>query len=723
MPIASLFGAQVTVTEKAESARLRFVTNVLGTRNDFLDFGITVVNLLSTQGETERYIGAAVSMDKGKGSLERCTLAELDPEITLRSSADGFIGGTSSLTFRRFGADQAPAKSSLLRAMRRVTMEGYRGVNGVIGSRPLFDGYVHSPSWDLDPPAASITCQDASLPHVDKLLTLTIPAFSGKTRRQVIIDVCSENDIPLGTIAFPNFTGGEIFKPITEGGNRKVLEWMREFIVPTACHMRWSVDGKLNIVPFSHTAAPARSLKAGDIRACNVSPPETNLPNQVVMTSTVYANRSADIIVTDPPVTESSFAVYAPEVATHKQDTAGVVTPLSLTSEAVSQEVSRIVTTNTWRGGTLIERLVEEWGWYAPQACNRRQRAWNEESPGLIEHNTQFAVYKFADGTWRTVEREEFQVIRRSRLVRTFNDDGNLTEEKEHRSYFVGVQVPISNFDGTATEFKQGVLMLDDGRAWEDGKEKLRERDYVWNVHSFDASTARRTQTYRYRRLVGNGPTHNIDGAPQQNGRKFGPLASPIYTQTPVTSVVDPVTEFWSITWTAASETSHRRVTQPIGSINKVESFETGRIAAYEDVTLSTPVPTIDQLTSSQVAQPQSYTFTDGVRVALRAAALGVSEAVATIPMFVPNDYCETELELRVAAVEKAREMAPRVVIEMDVDMICDVGETVDVTHPKLGHGTHRLPIEQIDIMINTQTGANTQRLTCRLYGPELQAA
>jgi hypothetical protein len=91
--------------------------------------GATPVDVLSPGW---RQIGVVLEMDLGSGSLSIIPLSEIDGDITLRGSINGF--GVRELSFVRFGDGQSPWKTALLRGMRRVRLTGLRGVPGALGS-------------------------------------------------------------------------------------------------------------------------------------------------------------------------------------------------------------------------------------------------------------------------------------------------------------------------------------------------------------------------------------------------------------------------------------------------------------------------------------------------------------------------------------------------------------------------------------------------------------
>src|SRR5688572_12136309 len=141
MPVVTLLRYNLeTVVQKVS---LRYMLRAVSTANDSLKYDLTVINLIAIGRAAFRTVGARLQIDKGNGTLVPVPMTEAGAEVTLRGSVDGY--GIRELTFDWFGR-RSPLKTALLRSMARVTMTGIIGMPGLIGQRPMFDGYIRDVS-------------------------------------------------------------------------------------------------------------------------------------------------------------------------------------------------------------------------------------------------------------------------------------------------------------------------------------------------------------------------------------------------------------------------------------------------------------------------------------------------------------------------------------------------------------------------------------------------
>lgn len=697
----------LSVTEKSPRATITWIINVASGRNDFIRWDLTVTNFLDVVAQAWRMIGKRIEMDLGDGALSTVQDKDLAPEIRLSGSIHGF--GVRELTFSRYGEDQSTFQRTLTRAMQRVRMTAYRGVPGAIGSREMFDGYIRDALFQGFPPVAQIVCQDTSLAYAETPIAYNLEPGSLRERADVILEVLASAGIPAGVFDAPQGTG-IFFKALSEAGDRKVLDWLSQVIEPIGARGYWR-GGKWNLKRFDTSGPAKRTLKAGDFRTISIDPPATNTPNAVQVSSALFAYQgpSGGFTTTE---TQSARAVYAPKAAVLKQDhTTGTQTVVSAAIPAADREVSRIVTTTTKNGGTMVSQMVDEWGWYAPRAAARRQT-----TGGVNTFNNANDVYQYADGSWRSTQQEDFQIIRRRIVSRTFDTDGFLVSESETPYQFYGMEIPRGTLNpASGAEVPSDVLMTDDGIAWIGGVEQFA---YEINTVTYAPAVAGQPALGTKTRSVNSwgNVVYSLSGNPggAYAGPTiyfFGPTASKKYGTGPSTAQVLLVV---STTYSAIDEASHHEDTRAIFRASQFP--QTFQQLTDSNVTVAGPVPNIEQLTAFQQAQNRTQIIKDNLRIAL---SLGKQ-----ITDYRQNDYCETAGEMQTVAVEALRAIsAPRVTIEMDCDFIIEEGDIIAVDHPKLGYGPVKLLVEDIIWTLNGSTGQNNQTLGCRWDTPELLAA
>jgi hypothetical protein len=710
MAVARLAAWTVGVTQQTK-AKLQHMVHVTGTRNDVLKWALTVVALLeSVATASYRQLGARIWMDKGDGSLSQVMGNEIAPEVRLSGTLDGF--GSRELSFTRYGDDQSPFKNSLLRGMRRVTMSGVAAIPGSFQAREMFDGYFRDTDYEGFPPVARITAQDTSVAYASIPMVYTLDAGSGTSRQDILVDVCADHGIPLGTVDFPDGTGGYVYKAISEGGERMVLDWIGDFLGPTGCRAYWR-DGKLNVRRFDATRTAVRTLGAGNIRSITITPPATNSPNVARVTGAMfdYTGPSGRRTV---PVFEEVTGTYAPLVATRRQNTDGTFTALTLSASSETRVIRRLVGSRVYDGGTLVEEHINEFGWAAPRACNKRQ-----DTAGTIAHNNSFPVYEFSDGSWRATIQEEFRQIGSRNLVRSFDSEtGFLTSEIEYVAELTAREIPRASLKAAdGTEEYLDVLMTEDGVAWSGGMEQLifPER----NTYRYFEDAAVDGMLAKVEMVIDSFTATEylltIKPAGAYGGATiyvFGPSDAKKYATVLGTGGYGLATR--TTQYGYVSETSHRvRTFTNITPNIYPRTFQITSVGASDGV-FPGGMPSIEQLTDYQEAQPATVTLKDQLRIAL--------SLNKELPEFRQIDFCENPAELETVCLEILREVsAPRVTIETFADLALDEGEVVVVDHPKLGHQPVNLVIWSRDLSLNGATGANSQTLNCRWYTPEIE--
>lgn len=720
MAIATLLRANITSVAKTPAAAITWFLESVNARNDRIRWDATVINFLDIATSAVRKLGVKVEMDLGDGALTAIPARDLGPTINLSDSLDGY--GVQTCDFERFGDEQSPIKSSMLRRMAAVRLTGYRGTNGAIGSRPLFDGFIRQGSYSPYPPVGRIDCLDTALTFLDKPFIYSLAQGSHLSREEVLLDMCAVHEVPVGTWDLPDaegFRGGKLFKGIEEGGETNFMGFLVEWLIPIGCKPQMR-DGKLNIGRYSTDADPIRTLTCGDIRSLSCEPPTTNGPNAVSMSSSIFNYTGQDGRRTLPPEIKEAFAIRTHIGAINRQNKSdGTVTPITTFVASGTMITSRTITTRTFDGGTLVHEVVEEWGWYAPHAARYQQAA----GTGTISWNAADDVFQYPDGTWRITQREDFQPIRRTSRSRNFDPDtGYLVDEDVYIEQWAPIEIPRGTLNvTTAVEEPVFCYLTEDGIAWGLSDRELFTQSVERNkvIYGADADTTV---------LLGIG-VDIFDGG---NKIVYTPITKPTGAYTGGTIYYFGPTDAkkygrlvanaqmlasYSKTFSPIDESSHRETVTSHGAPGGRFPASWQTLPPSGSAIVAGPIEYLDQLTAYQVAQAATWTEYDDVKIAM---ARGV-----TVIDGRQNDYCETDGELRTAAFEALREINHLVVnIEMDFDMIIESGKVIALTgHPKFNYETIRLLVVQREVSLNLVTAENSQSLTCRYYPPELMVA
>jgi hypothetical protein len=733
LPTVTLLGLNVTSKAKAQSAALNFIVqSVKAGAADILHFTLTItIGILGALASSFRQVGIGIDFDKGDGVLTRLLGSEIGSQITLSGNLDSF-GRT--LSFSRRGLENSPLLYSVIRGLRHVKMTGYLGVPGSVKSLTMFDGYLRQGSYNDHPSSADIQCQDASLKWASVKLSYNLAPGSLKTRLQILLDIFTAYNVPYGTLDLGPSDGGVVFKGISVGGDVSLFEWIRGFLTPTGRRMYFRPDGKIEIKRFDTTGPVQRTLKAVDIGSLQVTPPATDDPNSVSITSTQFGYIGP--IGTRTEVTDvATPGNYTPVAAINKQDyTTGFVSALAL-SPAAATIVRRVRTTTIYSGGTIVAQIVEEWGYYSARACKNQQ-----DGSGNVSYNSSFDVYQFPDGSWRMNATEIFQKIRETRTQRTFDTGtGVLVSESKVVGRFTALEFPITIFSTTSVESSIACFLTEDGHRWWAGQEII-EFALPPNIYGDTAITSRYADgleitnttfgadgnnritaqiliTYAeslYSFILTSKPTGTIPAATYYG---FGPSNAKRYAVAVASGTLASAGgPYVVISYTPIDESSYKRTvsvqwaTSPNIQGDLLEAWNTLPTSG----TFSGAIPVLDVLTAKQTPQPRTQVVTDNVRVAL---------VGQTIPDYQSNDFCEDAGELRTAALEELRmKSAFRVPIQMPFDPTFNEGDVIQVQIPRTTGEPKKCLVWGISRTF-TSNGDARQSVDALFYPDELIAA
>ncbi|HSY50394.1 MAG TPA: hypothetical protein VLC46_16400 [Thermoanaerobaculia bacterium] len=268
----------------------------------------------------------------------------------------------------------------------------------------------------------------------------------------------------------------------------------------------------------------------------------------------------------------------------------------------------------------------------------------------------------------------------------------------------VFVAVAVGGSDGPLSEIPIACLTTDAGEAWVDGMEEFNSYT-LSGMHLPNPDGTEGTITWG----VFRPQPYYVIVSPQIGGFVFGPVSGKRYTYFDGAGATD-IGPSWWYTYTPVDEQSYRLQTFVFPSNNAIDQPVTAPDAGVD--VISGAVPQVEMLTSFQTAQSASVTFVDSVREALFGNQ---------IPDAVQNDFCESVGELRVAAMEIARDMgAPLPQWTSVIDWTTEEGSTLVFSIPEITGPPTTLIASTIDWTLNFDSSEFTMRIQARWYPAEL---
>jgi hypothetical protein len=803
MSLAPLIEFHVT-TQSQSSAQLEFIVNAASASGaTALVFALTTsdpIGAAMKPAAQSRVIGARLSIDSaGDGSLVPVKGFERGDTIRISGTLGDF--GARELTFSRYGKDFSPFISSALREQRGVSMSIVRGVRGNRATKKMFDGSFGSSTFQPYPPLAAITCKDASMKFASTPFFYTLAPGSGQTRLAVLLDIFTKYGMPYSNLVLPDSDGGKVFKPINEGGSRSVLDFINDFIAPMGCRQNWKGNlinirrpgtrvvrasggfGTGGLGTYIVPDVPVRTLRPCDIRSISIQPPNTDAPNAIRFTALVFGYLGPTGQRTEVKIVKSN-GVYAPQVATNKQDhTTGVVSATGLASASATREVSRIVTTTNYAGGTVVSQTISEFGYYAPRACDKRQTAplvlSSLTSVGATATATTAAPHGLITGDSVTIS---------GATPSSYNGSYSITVTGASTftyTFATGASPATGTISWYAISFNDqfDVYKFPDGSWRTTAQEDFQEINRTVLTRTFDTNGYLTDESIDYYRiapqetyvstyvLVGSAFVETIvaclttsDGRAWTNGkemlyaehtaRNYQFDSSTFQLMRTVETVTSPSVAQYLLFFPPSTGVSSGPAvrfgpssaprygfavagTQSLFSV--VKTYATVSESSYR-VTVSVN-SSGEWLPGSFQSKPSSSTSVVQGSVPLDEQLTSQQKAQPTsillndkvrqvfnngrdVLVMYQNDFCETEGELITCAMELMREIAsPRVSIEMDFDAMCEEGVTVAVNYPGLTLKDEKMLVWDWEATLNMNNAQNSQTLTCRWDPPELRAS
>jgi hypothetical protein len=700
MPQTALLSVVTNVKAKA-TAQLSVHTNVTTSRVDSLSANTTVTRVLAQiLSEGWRIIGAKVEMDLGDGGFTEIPRTELGSSLRVSSSFDGF---TDEVSFQLHGRKYSPFKSALIRGQQRVRITGILGKPGSVTTRKLFEGAVAAGQFFGDPPFATISAIDSFGKHASKLVHYNLDPGSRRTRLSVLLEILATYGIQVGEINLGPGEGGILLKPVSVSAVG-LGEFLRDFLKPTGAVYWWDQTTQtFHAIKIRPASVPHRTLTASSMGPeLEVVVPATNNANNVTATGILFAYTGPSGERTER-TQDVSRAVYAPLVATKRQNKAdGSLTTLSLTSAAVDREVGKVIKWSNYRGGNLVSEVTEEWGWYAPMAAPKKQL-----SNGTVQHNPDRDVYLYADGSWRSADREEYQVIRRTRLIKYYDTEGYLTQRYDFRESFMARRQAITQTVDGVNETFLVTYMTEDGIGWFSDVEKLDRPEYsITNVNGDELRLLAGEVTDIY------GP-FAYPVQKQANSYGYGPTSAKTFKNVSIEAdqwIGRVVTSYRALTEEQYTVTTYR--SSVIGTTGGGSVPIIGGTSVDPIRTVTGTRPPVEQLTDFQSAQQARSTAVDNVQVALNESHY----------YYIHDEWAETNGELQVIAFEELRAQGKWPLrFPMPVDFDIRKGHTIRINRPEHGLNNEDMLAWTVDTEIDLKTGASRQAMVVDYFPPELR--
>lgn len=369
---------------------------------DSLELDVTVLTDSIRAGLAPmRAVCVELWLDLGAG-LEQIPNSQVLSDWATSESHDNIV---DQFTFSLVGQRFSPLLRGAMRGKQQVELYVNYGEPGFDHRARVFSGRLLSVSFDLWPPVAHCVALDEGAMWSEQLITVDIPPNSGRSRLSVLLEKAAAliPPCPLGTIDLGSADGGTLHKAVSLADMR-FGDFVRDFFSPCGV-VAWFSNGRLNLTRIT-AQPPLLVVDRRNIAApVTVITPATQVANQVLAVA-VQSDTSA-LAFRSVTRVETVTAPYAPM---HGDPASGIGT--GGYGQLVDRVTSRIETTDTYLGDTIVRTEVDEWAWYAPQMARLQINA----SDGTITPTG--AGFRFPDGSYRTVAWESFMLIRKTITTR-----------------------------------------------------------------------------------------------------------------------------------------------------------------------------------------------------------------------------------------------------------------------------------------------------------------
>lgn len=726
MPLATTLEATVTTTAET-SFPLPIDLAVTGAASSSLEVNLSLSAVLASiiggtelggvgsgvysAGEPFRRIGVKVEIDSGAGFAE-IDLDELGAHLSIEEDLDNITGG-DRLSFTLLGPDYSPVSSNLLRGRRPVRVTGILDAGG--GERSeivVFNGFTHEAGFDLYPPVSRVTAFDTGSKFSETLISWNEDPGHGKTRKDLLVDICTEYGIALGEIDLGPFGKTELQKPISVA-EVPILEFLTEWLSP--CDVRiWFSGGKFNAVRYRSGDTVERTISAAQLCVDGgaINPPDIQRPTKVTVTASSYQSldptgtRTAVTIesVTREYTRQRSVAKMAVGTGTVTEDNGG---DGDVTGDPQTMETSRIITRRTFQGSLLVRSDVEEWGWYARRVAARQVSVLGVVEPlaGLWGES----VYQYADGSWRAEPSERWRPIRQTIVSKALDADNYVVSERGEAFFYRWIRASHATIDISGDESQrvsrpiteQGETLVAAGEQW-------------WGNYGEGPFTDPHESTVTKFSRDGEGFLTKVTtetsaqsagalmGSTKLNAKVYGVETKSYYKENRErVRLVSTLTE------------TYEQLDDSLYVLTEVETLSEGGPGGgdYTERRSRDVIgvgPRAEKLEPQEVSEEYRISSTDSVREPLN----------GEISVYLHNEYCENESELTNVAEAALREAAAiEFQLEIPFDWATHKGQWVQVVIPDVGLD-HKAYVSSVVKVISPD--GFRQRLTCMHYPAEV---
>lgn len=305
--------------------------------------------------------------------------------VTISESIDSH---TSQATFGLVGSAYSVLTSEQAWTRTPVQIYWYQGQPDNVQETLRFAGYIFSAKQvSSHGPILDVTCGDQATLYDRYELCYESPPFAGYTRGYHVRQLLESAGITQYRVP-----SGETYGKPVQAVNRRLFDYLKEFVEPERWAIRWLSDGTCEVFAFALKKSPIppdHTWTADDWMSVEIEPP-SSVASRWVVTGTQAIEVDDAGFETTTTVTEI-WGWYARKVATQQQDASGNVTSTSMTPESESfRLVSKVVDAQTKQGDRLVLQETTSYGWYNPRAA----WAWNDDGGGPIGDGYDYvAVY------------------------------------------------------------------------------------------------------------------------------------------------------------------------------------------------------------------------------------------------------------------------------------------------------------------------------------------
>ena len=357
----------------------------------------------------------------------------LPSEFTVLQVHEDVDEWADTLMVELHGPQYSPLRSAAFRGLLPLRLHLEIGAPSGTVDRLTFTGYGVQSSYDPSREVLTLTALDEAAKHAEKIVPFEFDpeTMTSVSRERFLVNTMTANGVPVGEVDLGQYGRALMTKPFSLADQR-LLEIGRDFVAPSGARIYFR-EGKLTAVAPGRRRPIAREFHPADIISFEepLQPPVAATPNTFTNVTVRY-ERDEPNGETTKTTEQRVFGFYAVKGAVSRQIVSrGVPTTTAVNHSDPTetfQEVSRIVTTLTFRGDLMVRMQVVEWGYYAPHAARLQFN-----SDGTVSERNSSTTWLYADGAWRRDPRETWQPVNMTVTRRELDEDGYVVTTTEDR--------------------------------------------------------------------------------------------------------------------------------------------------------------------------------------------------------------------------------------------------------------------------------------------------